>query len=118
MLKREKENWKNHKFSTGSVAGEDYLKFQSDSKDDLEKMANENGLTLHDFSKNHYCFSAVLTDGEKFVYISQSDVRWSNIDKILIRSMAHEKDYTGGRNQYCNWENVGKEAKNIIDTLY
>ena len=116
MLKRERNNWANHEFSTGCTTGKDYIQFEKDSKAELRKMAEENGLKLHSFSKNHYCFSAVLTDGEKYVYVSQSDVRgFFDIDKILIRSMAHDKDWTGGRNQYCSWNEVGREAKRIID---
>lgn len=116
MTKLKRSKWLGHRFSTGITAGEDYLKFQGDSKKDLKKMAEENGLKLHEFNKNHYCFSAVLTDGlGHFIYVSQPDVRFErDINKILIRTMAHEKDWTGGRNNYCSWEEVGKKAKFLI----
>lgn len=77
-------------------------------------MAKENGLYLHSFNKNHYCFSAVLSDGDNYVYVSQSDVRFFDIDKILIRTMEHDHDWHGGRNQYCKWSEIGREAKRII----
>ncbi len=118
MLKREKGNWENHMFSTGTRTGEDYLEFQKDSKKDLQKMCKDNGLKVFKFNPNHYCFSAILTDGEKYVYVSQSDVRFTNdIDNILIRSMAHSKDYSGGRNQFTSWENVGEEAVRIMERM-
>lgn len=110
-LKRDK--WLGHNFSTGTVSGKDYLEFQEDSKKDLKKMAIENGLKLKKFNKNHYCFSAVLEDElGHFIYVSQSDVRFGgDINRILVRTMAHEKDWTGGRNNYCSWEEVGAKAK-------
>ena len=52
--------WLGYKFSTGSFPGEDYLKFQRNARASLKKMAEENGFELFNFSKNHYCFSAVL----------------------------------------------------------
>lgn len=115
-LKRSK--WEGHMFSTGPYAGKDYITFEKDSKTDLKKMLKEEGLKLHNFSKNHYCFTAVVTDGlEHFIYISQSDVRWSDLDRILIRTMKHDKDWTGGHNRYCRWEEVGKRAKQMIESL-
>ena len=117
ILKRDKNNWKNHTFSTGSSTGSDYKAFEKDSKNDLENMAKENGLCLHSFNKNHYCFSAVLSDGNNYVYVSQSDVRFFDIDKILIRTMEHDHDWHGGRNQYCKWSEIGREAKRIIATM-
>lgn len=45
-------------------------------------MASDNGMELYDFNKNHFCFSAVLSDGEKFVYVSVSDV--STLAGIVI----------------------------------
>ena len=82
-------------------------------------MAAENGLILHFFAKNHYCFSAVLTNGERFVYVSISDVRyfgWNQNTHVLIRYMAHATDWTGGPNHQCKWNDVGSAAAEIIET--
>lgn len=116
-LKRNMKKWQNHKFSSGTINGDDFIEFLKDSKSDLKAMCKEHELKVYAFNKNHYCFSAVLTDGEKFVYISQSDVRWSDPDRILIRSMKGPRDYTGGMNQYCSWEDVGEKAVEIINYL-
>lgn len=118
MLKRKKGNWKNHMFSTGAETGKDYLKFQKDSKEDLKKMCADNNLKLFRFNNGHYFFSAVLTDGENYVYVAQNDVRFvDDIDRVLIRSMKDSKDYTGGRNQFISWENVGEEAVRILERM-
>lgn len=117
-MKRDK--WLNHQFSSGSYAGDDYLKFQRDCKSDLNKMAKDNGLTLHKFMKNHYCFSAVLkTEDDKFIYVSHSDVRHKllNSDQILVRTMKHDEDWTGGFNNFCKWNNIGEFAKKLAKTI-
>lgn len=116
-LKAANNKWYNHHFSTGCYTGDDYRQFERDCRSDLKKMAKESGLELHTFNKNHYCFSAVLTDGEKFVYVSVSDVRyfgWNQNTSVLIRSMAHAKDWTGGPNHQCKWSDVGSAAVEII----
>lgn len=119
MLKRYKNKWDEHEFSTGSYAGKDYLEFQKDCRSDLKKMAKENDMELVSFNKNHYCFSAVLKDDEdRYVYVSQSDVRFFMKDEVLVRSMEHEKDWSGGRNTFCTWGEVGERAKAIAQGYY
>lgn len=105
------ERWRNHEFSSGSYAGEDYLAFQRAAKKDLKNIAQSAGFQLHGFNPNHYCFSAVLQhEGTgAFVYVSVGDVRgpagrW--YDRVLYRTMRHEKDWTGGINQWCRWDEL------------
>lgn len=104
------EEWGAHQFSTGCETGSDYLAFQKAAKADLRKQARAAGYALHSFHPNHYCFSAVLRDEETggFIYVSVSDVRFNSrwYDRVLHRAMAHEKDWTGGQNQYCAWTGI------------
>ena len=115
MLKAEK--WVNNRFDC-DVLTTKYEQFERDCKSDLKKMASENGLELYEFHKNFFYFSAVLTDGEKFVYVSISDVRyfgWNSDTEVLVRTMKHAKDWTGGMNNYCTWNRVGEVARKLID---
>lgn len=114
--------WLKHTFSSGSSTGKDYEEFQKKMKLDLKKIAQEHNLELYSFSKNHYEFSAVLKDSQenKFIYISIPDVRgftndWYN--HVLIRTMKHEKDWTGGNNNYCCWKEVGIKARQLIEFM-
>lgn len=119
MLKAEK--WFDYGFEGGCSTTTEYEQFQRDCKSDLKKMANENGMELYDFSKNHFCFSAVLSDGEKFIYVSVSDVRfngWDSNTRILVRTMKHAKDWSGGMNQYCTWNRVGEFARKLMGRDY
>lgn len=119
MLKAEK--WFGYEFESGCCTTKEYEQFQRDCKSDLKKMASENGLELYDFNKNHFCFSAVLSDGEKYVYVGISDVRyfgWDSNTRVLIRTMQHAKDWTGGMNNYCSWNRVGDVARKLMDRDY
>lgn len=110
--------WLTHEFSSGDYGetGKDYTQFQKEMKADLEKQLNACSLQLHAFNKNHYCFSAVVTDGEKFAYISVSDVRGNNdwAYNVLYRTMKHEEDWTGGQNHYCSWEYIAENCKELM----
>lgn len=116
------EKWKTHEFSTGSFAGKDYLTFQQQMKTDLKKRAADMGFELTRFDPNHYEFSAVLSkqvhEEKKYIYVSISDVRFFKnawADHVLVRTMAHDKDWTGGRNTYCRWDQVLEQAERLID---
>ena len=48
--------WLKHTFSSGTSTGKDYVEFQKRMKSDLKRMALENKVEIHSFSKNHYEF--------------------------------------------------------------
>lgn len=102
--------WTKHEFSTGIFAGEDYLQFQEEAKADLKRQAEAAGFQLFQFNKNHYHFSAVLQDKDAgdFLYIYINDVRYDKnwYNKVLYRTMKHEKDWTGGPNHFCPWNEL------------
>ncbi len=105
--------YKNHRFSTGPYAGEDYLEFQRKYKRRLSAKLKTIGWRLHGFHGNHYCFTAVAKnmDTGEFVFISVSDVRGGDISgewykNILYRTMKHQSDWTGGPNHYSTLEDL------------
>lgn len=108
------EDWLERQFSTGATAGKDYIDFQRAARRDLKKAAQSAGFTLHRFLPNHYCFSAVLQhqeDTEVFAFVSVNDVRIGSAiwyEQVLYRTMKHEKDWTGGDNQWCRWDKLAE----------
>lgn len=111
------EKWLVHRFSTGSYAGEDYLKFQREMRTDLRRLATDAGMSVAQFHKNHYCFSAVLKNPEgRLVYVSVPDVRGFRPDwyeNVLYRVMRHEKDWSGCRNHFTKWPDIGRAAAEL-----
>lgn len=111
------EKWVNYEFSSGTTSGKDYLAFQRSAKADLKKQAESAGYILHFFNKGHYWFSAVLRDEitENFIYLSIPDVRGNNewYKNVLYRTMQHDKDWSGGTNQFCTWPKIADALKRI-----
>lgn len=52
------------------------------------------------------------------VYFRISDVRFFKnewIDEILVRAAYNEKDYKGGRNNFCRLEDIGKYFNTLTE---
>ena len=92
-------------FSSGCYTGKDYKTFETKYINYLRTMCRNHCWQLVNVGRNHYCFTAFITDGQKFVFLSVSDVRGQNNEwyyHILIRTAMNEKDYHGGQNNYVS----------------
>lgn len=101
--------WLNHDFSTGCTVGKDYVQFQKAMRADLESNISNYGMEINSFQKGHYDFSAVIEKEGKFIYISIADVRYFKNEwftDVLYRTMKHDKDWTGGVNRRCSWQDL------------
>ena len=105
-----------HVFSSGNYTGEDFNDFNNKFKKVIEKMLPDN-YSLHYWNKGHYYCSAVIKDNiGRFIYMSISDVRhfphdW--VEDILIRTMRHETDWTGGSNHRTDLINFSKDIQKL-----
>lgn len=115
--------WWNHEFSTGGTTGPDYKQFENAYARYLRKVLPGYKIEMN---RNHYEFSAVIKKPgngavrDKFVYLSISDVRffphlWA--DKILVRTMKHAKDWTGGPNTYCTINGIADRVNELMGRI-
>lgn len=95
----------NYQFSSGGYIGEDFKSFNTKFRNYIKKIL-PNEWKIDCWNRNHYECSAVFeTSEQQYVYMSIPDVRfflneWA--ENILIRTMKHNKDWTGGNNYYTN----------------
>ena len=104
-------------FSSGGTTGDDYKKFQTKSRNVLKAAAAAIDAELISFSKSHYEYSAFVERDGKFAYVSISDVRhfqdqW--INRVLVRSAQHEKDYSGGSNSYTEFNDLATALERVL----
>ena len=108
----------NHCFDDyGGVTSPDYRTFERKYKNYLNKVCKANGWELVKFSPNHYEFSCFIKNGEQYIYLSISDVRyWSEEWRkhILIRTAKSDTDYTGGSNHYTSLEALELNLQNLF----
>lgn len=101
----------------GGVTSPSYKEFERNYRSYLRRVCKKIGANLHSFSPSHYEFSAVLEKDGKFVYFSISDVRyWQNewYKHILIRTMAHDKDWHGGINHYTSLDTLEEDLTKLF----
>ena len=114
------ENYKDYEFSTGVFTGKDYLSFQTKYINYLKSMCKEKGWELVNVGRNHYCFSCFIKNDKKYIYLSISDVRFSNgwYYNLLIRTALHEKDYHGGQNCYTTLRNLSSYVEDMFNNKF
>ena len=111
----------------GGVTSDEYKEFQRNYKSVLKDIGKQIGFDLHSFNGNHYEFSAVMKSNatNKYYYISISDIRYFKnewAENILYRTMEHERDWTGGSNNFSSLEDLSrnllgldKQKSNTLD---
>ena len=86
----------------------------------IKKLVEPYGLEVSKLGKGAYCecWGYLKDKNDKFVYFNSGDFRYNGrniFDHILIRTAKSETDYTGGMNHYCKLEDIGSEAKHLMD---
>ena len=105
-----------YRFSSGGITGSDYKSFQTKYKNFIKKNLPE-GYSIEKWNPNHYQFSCVLGKNGRYVYMSISDVRYFQnewFQNILVRTMKHDSDWTGGPNQYASIFNLMKKIEKVM----
>jgi hypothetical protein len=114
------EAWRGYHFESSSGLTEEWASFSQHMKAYLKKtLAPE--FEMVSYSRGHFYFSVFMKNKNgKMVYISCNDVRYSPgyspegwYNNLLVRTAEHEKDYTGGRNNYSTLEGLKEQAINL-----
>lgn len=111
--------WLRHTFSTGGYAGEDFKAFARWYRRHLKTKIGS-GYEFAKFSVGHYEISGFIRnkDTGEVCYFSTSDVRFNKNcwnEHILIREAKHDRDFTGGMNQYCTLNELPKLCELLTD---
>lgn len=105
-----------YQFSSGRVAEKDFRSFNTKYKNAIKNLLPD-GYVIHEWIKGHYeCGAIIKTTEGKFIYIHCSDVRfWVNewFANILYRTMAHDKDWGGGRNHFTTLFTLTKDIEKL-----
>ena len=98
-------------FGSGSVNSDEFNTWVRVFKKEFRMILNKIQATDFEISKGHFYVSGFFRVGEQLVYFSISDVRHGfNPDQMLVRTAEHNKDWTGGHNQYVTiGDNMHKE---------
>lgn len=112
------KDYRDYQFESSCCRTPEYVAFEKQCRKELNAQCKKYGIKLHKFKSNHFEWSAVLEKGGKFVYVSLPDVRsWNWYDDVLIRTMAHDTDWTGGCNNTCSFCDIGAFADQLYQQM-
>jgi hypothetical protein len=104
----------NHNFESSTVKTSEFKSFARAFKGDIKELI-QNDFELVSFNTGHFQVSGFLKFNlnENYIYFSISDVRhfpnkWKT--NILIRKAEHDKDFSGGSNNFTTLENFKHKA--------
>ena len=110
------EKWLNNDFESSSGLTDEFAQFAREYKKHI--MASlPKGAELVNFNRGHFYISGFVKRENNFVYFSCDDVRGSNngwYESILIRTAKHDKDYTGGSNNFTSMPNFTKNVEQYL----
>ena len=111
------KHWLDWKFSSGLKTGPDFEEFAKDFKRSIIGRLPTNA-KLVKWHTGHYRLSGFVQSGEKFVYFSIPDVRYSPngwYNSILVRVAKSEDDYTGGTNHFISLKDFYAKVKQLLE---
>lgn len=99
-------------FESSSQVTQEFKVFTKVFKNEMTKELKKLGATdIKVGTGGHFCLSGFFKVDEQWFYLSLSDVRDSEYlisqgrpIELLYRTAQHDKDFTGGGNQYVNIE--------------
>ena len=105
----------------GAYKSKEFIQFARDMKSTIRDICKEVGAEMVKFNVGHYDVSGFILRNGKHVYFAYSEPRHFPIDfnrsdylnGILIRTAEHEKDYHGGKNNFCNIYTFGSVLSNL-----
>lgn len=119
MNKLKINKWLGHTFQTSSSRTPEYLAWHRDFRSALKKILPD-GAELILSKPNHFDATGFVKRADRFVYFSVSDIRfwqdeWSN--HVLIRTAKHDKDWTGGANNYTTLDNFTENVDRLLEGI-
>ena len=106
-------------FESSTGLTPEFRSFSTKFRNAMKKALAEQGAELVNFSRGHfYCSGFYRIDGQ-MGYFSISDVRSGLQDwpgHIMFRTAQHEKDYTGGSNNWGSFDD-DKVAERMVNLI-
>jgi hypothetical protein len=109
--------WKNRQFESSTTTTAQFASFARAYKKALTEVLGHD-FELISWKRGHFYVSAFFKNKtvKRFIYLSCSNVRFFPNEwyfNILIRTAKHEKDYTGGSNNFTSLYTLYEDAMRL-----
>lgn len=120
MIRTNIEKWLDYDFEPVECKrGKDFASFSRAFKREIKLQMDEIGCEIAGYTKGYFEISGFIHNPIKdtYMYFSIPDVRYDKnkwYSKILVRTAANAKDYSGGYNQYTMLNSFADKAQRIL----
>lgn len=93
--------------------------FMRIARRELKALAKKIGATVEFTNNEYFEYSAFFCKDGKYIYVHVGDVRYNSdwYGNVLFRTAKSNKDYTGGTNWYCSYDNLEVELSDMFDNM-
>ena len=116
--------YQNHEFESSTGTTKEFKSFATKFKNVIKSILEDtnSNFVLDSYNVGHFYVSGFIQNKEngKFVYFSLSDVRGNCFGKhflsnVLVRTAQHNKDFSGGANNYTSLEEFGLNITRLLN---
>lgn len=110
-----KKAYKDMEFISTSGESSQYVEFGRDVKRLFTKLFGDEYTV--ETSIGHFDVYGFISKNDKYCYFSIGDLRFDRdwYDHILYRTAENNRDYRGGMNKFCSFDNIIENIKNILE---
>lgn len=102
-------------FISSSQVTEQYKAAKRLFRNHIKKLFPEDEIIIG--SCPHFEFTGFIKRSERYAYFSTGDLRWK--DSMLVRIAEHDKDWTGGNNNFVQYnDDFDERFKEKVDYLF
>lgn len=116
--------YRNHEFESSTETTKEFKSFSTKFKNVIKAILEDTNpnFVLDSYNVGHFYVSGFIQNKEngKLVYFSLSDVRggcFCNhlLSNVLVRTAQHNKDFSGGSNNYTSLEEFGLNITRLLN---
>lgn len=104
----------------GDYAHANYFKgyFIPIARREFKALAKKIGAEV-EFSHGYFEYSAFFCKDGKYIYVHVGDVRFNSdwYENVLYRTAKSNKDYSGGSNWHCSYDNLEVELTDMFENM-
>ena len=93
--------------------------FMRIARRELKAIAQKIGASVVFTTGEYFEYSAFFCKDGKYIYVHVGDVRYDKnwYDKVLYRTAKNERDYTGGTNWHCGYEELPSQLLDMFENM-
>ena len=106
---------------TGAYVSKEFSNFQNAMRYEVKRLVEEIGADMVSFNKGHYDMNWFVEKNGRYIYCYYSNIARRSVANLtscntcLVRTVTSSKDYYGGKNHFCSFDNLKEEMNKFLN---